>query len=74
MSVGTGSLKRTAKSVGTPKEESTRTQEQQTKKTEPVRTRKTSTRTSAAKTTVKKAAENETFTSGIKCELPEYLL
>lgn len=57
MSVGAGSLKRTAKSVRTPKAEET----------------KTAVTGKKPAATVKKEEQPES-TSGIKCELPVYLL
>ena len=123
MSVGTGSLKRTAKSVAAPKEETVMSQAKQAveepeaakaKETETAKTKKAGTRTASAKTsTAKKSAtetsaakktasktatkkaaapkaeaeaepvvetavavpsEQEELTSGIKCDIPVYLL
>lgn len=62
MSVGAGSLKRTAKSVSAPKTEETKSA-----------TKTTTTRKKPAAATVKKEEQPES-TSGIKCELPVYLL
>ena len=64
MPVGAGSLKRTAKSVSTPKTEETKSA------TKTTTTRK---KPAAATATVKKEEQPES-TSGIKCELPVYLL
>ena len=123
MSVGTGSLKRTAKSVAAPKEETVMPQAKQAveetetamaKENETAKTKKTGTRNSSAKTstakkstartaaaettasktvakksaapkteveavpvvetTVAAPSEQEELTSGIKCDIPVYLL
>ena len=87
MSVGTGSLKRTAKSVSSSAKDAENSQtEKQAVKTETVRRRtaakttdraaapKTAKRTAAAKKNVVAADEKTEQTSGITCELPVYLL
>lgn len=80
MSVGAGSLKRTAKSVSTSKTDNVQnTEAVEVKRQTPAK--QAAPKKAAVKTTGKKAAaapvekeEQLESTSGIKCELPVYLL
>ena len=80
MSVGAGSLKRTAKSVSTSKTDNVQnTEAVEVKRQTPAK--QAAPKKAAVKTTGKKAAaapvkkeEQLKSTSGIKCELPVYLL